>query len=73
MVFRIGECVLYDEDGMRDLVQYTMDKKHISAHRISEATGISDTTISTWLRGKHTIKYDRLQLIFAYLDEGAFE
>lgn len=68
--YHIGGCIIYTEDRLRDILQYAMQRNGLSIHRLAQCTGISDGTISSWLRGKHTIKYDRIEAIFAYLDEG---
>lgn len=65
----IGECVLYSEDRLRDIVQYALSKNGLTIHRLSQVTGISDSTISSWLRGDHTIRYDKLEVLFCHLNE----
>lgn len=68
--YHIGGCIIYTEDRLRDILQYAMQRNGLSIHRLAQYTGISDGTIRSWLRGEHTIKYDRIEAIFAYLDEG---
>lgn len=65
----VGDCTIYSEDRIRDIVYFALEKNHMSIHRLGQITGISDNTISSWLRGEHTIRYDKLEVIFSYLNE----
>lgn len=71
--YKIGDCTVYSEDRLRDILQYALSKNSLSIHRLAQMTGVSDGTIGSWLRGDHTIKYDRIEAIFAYLDEEYYD
>lgn len=71
--YTMGECAIYNEDYVRDLVSYAMEKRHMSMHRLSDLSGVSDSTISTWLRGDHSIRYDKLEQLVACLDERFYD
>lgn len=44
---------------MRDLIKKKMAEKGISAYRLHKITGVSESTLSLYLRGKTDIMYEQ--------------
>ena len=60
------------EDYVRELVQdYIWAREtrgdKISMRKLSQGMGISDRTLSRWLKGEHSILYSTLEKIINYL------
>ena len=43
-------------------------EKGVSNYRVSEATGISEATLSEWKNGKYSPKIDSIRVIAKYFD-----
>ena len=43
-------------------------EKHVSAYKVSKETGVHQSTLSDWKRGKATPKVDKLQKIADYFN-----
>lgn len=48
--------------------EHLLTEKHVSAYKVSKATGISQATLSQWKKGDYTPKADKLQKIADYFE-----
>lgn len=65
----IGLYRVYGEDNIRDIVEDSMNRNHLSVQELSIESDVSATSIRRWLAGDSTIKYSTLEKIFATLAE----
>lgn len=57
-------------DGLTFYEKYEKlrQEKGVSNYRVSEATGISEATLSEWKNGKYSPKIDSIRVIAKYFD-----
>mgnify|MGYP003282049348 CR=1 FL=1 len=53
---------------MYEIFQKLLEKHHVTAYKVSKATGISTATLSDWKKGRSNPKQDKLQKIADYFN-----